>query len=226
MSGLQERDWRESLRVLRQHWPAVGDEVFKTGWLTDAHRPRVLVPNQPFDPSLWQEQAGRTALSVRLLIPIYPDTVSQDIDWREIKWLQSLAYDRPLPRTHEKVLPTRLKTYDLYRQHRSFKKVSRQMEIPRTTVKHHFMMACRDIIGAVPAGSIKERRAFDFDPQHVAQCARCSRADSVEQFCGTGQAFVKQVEIGWPNFIPLNEKISRVRLTGGGKRKPPLPTAE
>ena len=234
--GRSVRDWERALRELRLRWPEAGGECFHTGRIRDVTCSWLLVPSFTAfglreDDTVtgtiaieeWQKILSAVGTKAKLMIPIYPDTVAEDIDWGIVKKWKAIVYGPTPPRTHEKLLASRLAAYDLYQQLRTFSGVAIGLKISGKKARDYYLHARKDIHGTLPTGTKKARRILDVNPEtHIAECAKCKRADRTEDWCHTGKALLRVVEVEEPRFASHDDRISPAPLlTGGGKRIAP-----
>jgi hypothetical protein len=72
--------WKQAWETLQRAWPKVPEAFLRYGTLSEAWRPSLLVPNEPFTLQEWSEQLTRAAADSKLMIPVYPDTTQDDIE--------------------------------------------------------------------------------------------------------------------------------------------------
>lgn len=189
-------EYGRALRTLLEKWPKVNESTFLHA-IFEPYRPPVIVSlfNQgKFDKAELKKQFNRIGgkLKVKIWIPIYEDTSLNDLDWKHISMLQELVYGikrKSRPDLYER----KLKVWDTYQTVKNFSKVSRMLKLPRTTVITLYIVVVKDILGFVPAGTNKEKRAAGIDiSSHIATCSRCQNAKTADDFCAVTRAYVDQ----------------------------------
>lgn len=189
--GKTPAEWITEFCNLRDKWPMIDKGSLMYG-IFQSYRPTVMASGLPFDLEIWKDELVNLSRVVKMVIPVYEDTSSDDIDWKQIANLQDILYgtkQRATPSKYE----MKLKVWDAYQEEKDFVRVSRKLKIPRRTVQKIYESVAKDILGFVPQGSMKEKRATGFDPRaHVSQCPQCQKAMSVNEVCNQARVFIDQ----------------------------------
>ena len=238
--GVNSLDWENHRLTFKQKWPEAAGEWIDSGRLKDLACPWLLLPSftalkggesgtmtGSIDPKEWSSTLAVAGRSAKMMIPIYRDTVADDIDWETVKKWKAVVYGPTIPRTREKLLARRLTAYDLYQEFRLFSRLAKVLKIPPKTARDEYLRAHKDIHGTFPRGTKKTRRTSGINPEtHITNCSRCNRSDSTDTFCSTGKALMAEVERTDRFLVPYNDQLSYTSLTGGGRRKAPKPLSD
>lgn len=210
--------WREAWETLRCTWPKVPEPFLWYGTLSEAYRPSLLVPNEPFSAQEWSEQLTCAAAGSKLIIPIYPETTLDDIErlWKDVQHLKDWVYrpsseDHPQPDPNmgdepantrgkkRRERPTqytkRLQVWDAVQECGTFAQAARRLRMKESTLKGVYIMAARDILGKPDPRNPRERVLADFDPTKHRDCPTCKAARCLEEMCPQARAYASQDEV-------------------------------
>jgi len=191
--GKTPAEWAIAFDNLCRKWPRVDKSTLRQG-IFEPYRPSELIPSHPFEIEKWRDDLAKLAHSVKIALPIYEDTSSNDIDWKRIASLQTHLYGtkkRATPGKYEK----KIEVWETYRKTKDFANVSKALGMPRTTVKSIWNATHEDIFGSAPEGTMKEKRVIGYDPtSHVDECPTCQKVRyNVEEYCSETKAWFNEV---------------------------------
>lgn len=220
-----EAEYGKALRELLTKWPKVDESTFLHG-VFEPYRPSVIVSlfNQnKFDKAELKKQFNRIGgkLKVKIWIPIYEDTSSDDLEWKHISMLQELVYGikrKSRPDLYER----KLKVWKTYQEVQNYAEVGKRLRLARKTVEDLYTSVFKDIMGFPLTGKKRERRAKGIDGKsHFAECEQCKKG----KLCPTGEVLVN-VNSGYQreifrlpddNLLPSNHEAEG---QAGGKKVP------
>lgn len=212
--GKTPAEWAIAFDNLCKKWPRVDGKTLRWGIL-EPYRPPVLVPPFPsFEIEEWEKRLANLAHGVKIVVPIYEDTSSNDIDWKLIASLQMDYYEtkkRATPGKYE----DKIRIWETYRKEKNFARVSKELGMHKTTVESIWKATHKDIFDSAPEGTMKERRAIGFDPtSHIDECPICQKAKyNDEEYCSETKAWLNEVY-----------KAQREFATGAGTVEPYVPS--
>jgi hypothetical protein len=136
-----------------------------------------------------RDNLSRMAEKVKIWIPIHEDTSRDDVNWEEIAGLQNFIYEGKKQPKETKYL-RKLRVWDLYSQTKNVAEVGRKLALPRTTVEELYLSVCKDIMGTIPQGKLRKKRATGTSENHFAECSTCKSAKRFKDMCPAGRALV------------------------------------
>jgi hypothetical protein len=131
----------------------------------------------------------RKADEVKIWIPIYEDTSRDDVNWEEIAGLQNSIYGVRKQPKETKYL-RKLRVWDMYSKTKNYAEVGRRLASPRTTVEELYISVFKDIMGTIPQGKLREKRAIGTSENHFEECQVCKSAKRPKDLCPAGRALV------------------------------------
>jgi hypothetical protein len=213
-SSAYEQAWT----ALRHKWPSVPEAFLLYGRMSDAHRPSLLIPSEPFSQKAWTDQVSHAAHATKLMIPIYEDTTLEEVTslWKQHiqplkKWVyrepeeapeagdgeQGPAHQaqRPARRQRPDQYEKRLEVWDAYQAFGNFVEVAKSLRQRPSTVKSTYIQASRDIYGSSekPRRGRHGRLLEGYDPAtHMQRCPICRSATTENEFCAQTRAYINQ----------------------------------
>jgi hypothetical protein len=184
-------EYGRTLRTLLRKWPGVNRATFVHG-IFEPYRPPLLVSGFPLNGGtlgVLKADLNRLADKVKIWIPVYEDTSSDDVDWGKIAGLQAFIYGMKR-RARNDGYSRKLEIWDTYQELKNCAAVGRKLNLPRTTVEEKYISVFKDIMGINPPRRLREKRAAGTPKNHFQECTKCKFAKRVEDMCPAGRALV------------------------------------
>jgi len=198
-------EYAGDLRTLLRKWPGVNRTTFVHG-IFEPYRPPLLVSGFPLNGGtlgVLKADLNRLADKVKIWIPVYEDTSSDDVDWGKIAGLQAFIYGMKR-RARNDGYSRKLEIWDTYQELKNCAAVGRKLNLPRTTVEEKYISVFKDIMGINPPRKLRDKRAAGTPKNHFQECTKCNSATRFEDMCPAGWALVNQ------------DHVSQRELTVGG----------
>ena len=223
-----EDEYGKALRELLTKWPKVDESTFLHG-VFEPYRPSVIVSlfNQnKFDKAELKKHFNRIVgkLKVKIWIPIYEDTSSNDLDWKYISMLQELIYGvkhKSKPNLYER----KLKVWNTYQEVGNYAEVARRLSLPRKTVGDLYASVFKNIMGFPLTGKMRERRVKGIDGKsHFAECQQYKKGE----LCPIGEVLAN-VDSGYQREkrgLPDDDLLSFKKESEGQIGKNRIPTRQ
>lgn len=189
----EPHEYNRALRTYLGKWPEVNRATFLHS-IFEPYRPPLLVSDFPLNGGTMGDlkvDLSRLADKVKIWIPVYEDTSSDDVNWGRIASLQAFIYGTKR-RARKKGYSGKLEIWDTYQELKNYAAVGRKLNLPRTTVEEMYISIFKDIIGTSLKGKLREKRAAGTAENHFQECSTCKSAKKFKDMCPAGRALVDQ----------------------------------
>ncbi len=182
------------------------DAIVRPQWPVYAISPWRKVTLDPKELGTRADEDGWLTLKVNLLAPL-PESEEM---LRGILRAHRRALDVPKDVRQRAASNLQcLEVWESYENERKFTAVARHLRRKVSTVKGQYVRGYVLVFGSKPTGSMKQRRLIGIGDNpggefesHLANCSRCHRAETADQFCQKYVDFVKQDHVSLRESLP------------------------